>query len=224
LTQERLRTLYLDDLKQLVSYEEKKFPKVKNYNAWKKIPSILKETTTQKQINPFGDNDVWCWSDLHFNHANIIKYSTRPFPDKETMNQCLIDNYCKVVKPQDICIFGGDIGFMKEEAINNILDQLPGYKILVLGNHDLHRDGTPYDLHFDQIDICLFVELNISKVQLLFTHYPLDNVPENSYNIHGHTHRHNMPGNKHFNISVEQINYTPINLKDIVAQIPNETT
>ena len=39
-------------------------------------------------------NKVWFIADLHLGHANVIKYSKRPFSDVHEMNETLIHNYC----------------------------------------------------------------------------------------------------------------------------------
>jgi calcineurin-like phosphoesterase family protein len=199
-------------------------PKVREIYHWKQIKTFLAEGETPRVVglDPFGATNIHVWSDIHFGHGNIIKYCNRPFPDRRLMDQCLMGNYQNVVKHDDIVIWGGDIGFMKEHDINHILNQLPGYKIQIVGNHDIHRDGRVYELAFNERHLC-FV-LNVEDVdfeyQLLFTHYPLDptNVPDGCYNVHGHIHNHLVPGNKHINMCVEHTGYRPMNIKEVLKR------
>jgi len=219
-TNETLRDLYLKDLNMPDTYHGRTTPKVRNIREWKDIKMFLPEgTTVPRPLDPFGATKIYVWSDLHFGHENIIKYCNRPFPNKELMTQCLIGNYQKVVNHDDIVIFGGDVGFMKEHALNDILNQLPGYKILIYGNHDMHR-GQLLNLAFNERHLCLVI--NVEDVdmdyQLLFTHYPMDqlNIPQGCYNVHGHIHDKLVPGNKHINLCVEHTGYKPVLLKDYV--------
>lgn len=160
------------------------------------------------------DVDVWLWSDQHFNHKNIIRYSNRPYTDIIEMNEQLIHNHNTVVKPNDVVIWGGDIGFGNVNHINSYLSRCNGYKVHILGNHDLYRDGKLYPLQVDETHSC--ISLNIGNITLLITHYPLNDVPERCVGVHGHTHTHPRFTKYHYNISVEQIEYTPINIKQII--------
>ena len=86
---------------------------------------------------------IYIWSDNHFFHDNIIKYCNRPFEySKSGSLECLkyqINNYLKVVKENDLCIFLGDLVYLNKcnvEKFEEMFNKLPGHKILVLGNHD----------------------------------------------------------------------------------------
>lgn len=217
-TNQTLRDLYLQDLAMPDTGHYRDRPKVRDLTPWKKIEPFIANGDEPRKLDPYGDTKIYVWSDIHWGHANIIKYCNRPYPNRELMNQCLIGNYMNVVKPEDIVIFGGDIGFMKENQINDILTALPGYKIWIVGNHDLHRDGKLYDLAFDERHLCFVVDVEDHDMdfQLLFTHYPLDisNVPEGCYNVHGHIHNNLITGNKHTNMCVEHTGYKPVLLKE----------
>ena len=47
-------------------------------------------------------------SDLHFWHANIIKYCSRPFDNAFQMNEALVENWNAKVKPGDTVFHLGD--------------------------------------------------------------------------------------------------------------------
>jgi len=124
-----------------------------------------------------------------------------------------------VVKPNDITIWNGDIAFIAKEKMNMLLRQMPGYKIQIVGNHDLDRSGKLIDFEVNERHMCY--ALNVvdgdMEFQLLFTHYPTDNVPKNCVNIHGHIHQHRTPNYWNICTCVEQVNYTPVNLRSIIA-------
>jgi calcineurin-like phosphoesterase family protein len=86
-------------------------------------------------------------SDLHFFHANIIKYSNRPFldsdgnPNVETMNEGIISNWNEVVSKGDRVYILGDVamgGKSKAPKLAEYLRRLNGEKFLVPGNHDTY--------------------------------------------------------------------------------------
>lgn len=215
--QEQLRELYLADLALPSTFDGSK--KVRHLNHWKDINTIIRNGNSPRIIDPHGTTDIWLWSDIHWGHTNIIKYANRPYPNSRLMNECLIGNYLNTVKPQDICIFGGDIGFMKECDINHILNQLPGYKIQIVGNHDMYRNGTLYELAFDETHLCMTIDVpdHDLDVQLLITHYPMDNVPDGCVNVHGHIHTH-LADTWNLNMCVEHTNYKPMHLKEFITR------
>lgn len=215
-TNETLRELYLRDLSTKPDiHHGRDRAKVRNIHPWKKITA----SALPRTLDPFASN-IYLWSDIHFGHGNIIKYCNRPFPNRQLMDQCLIGNYQNMIKHDDIVIFGGDIGFMKANDVNHILSQLPGYKIWIVGNHDITRDGEVMELAFDERHLCFVVDVekDSRSYQLLFTHYPLDitNVPDGCFNVHGHIHDNLVPGNKHVNMCVEHTGYKPALLSDYV--------
>jgi calcineurin-like phosphoesterase family protein len=198
------------------------FPKVRAIEKWKRYTPWY--ATSPRHLNPLdvtGSPKIFLWSDLHFGHKNIIQYAERPYPNPELMNECLIGNYLNTVTNNDIVIFGGDIGFMSETKINDILTQLPGYKIGIIGNHDIHRDGKLYNLALDERHACYVIDVDdVDDVsyQLLITHYPMNDVPIRCINVHGHIHQRPAPTSRHFNMSVEHTNYAPIPIAKILEQ------
>jgi calcineurin-like phosphoesterase family protein len=226
ITNEQLRDLYLRDLNAPPIGGDR--PKVRNIQGWRKITTFLAEGIVEPRVlDPFGPTKIYVWSDLHFGHNNIIKYCDRPFPTKQLMNECLIGNYQSVVKDDDIVIFGGDIGFMGDGEINKILEQLPGYKILIYGNHDMDRQVKLRNLAFDEGHLCLVMDVDDHDLeyQLLLTHYPLElsNIPDGCYSVHGHIHNNIIPGDKHINMCVEHTGYKPILLKEHVLNRTRKT-
>ena len=166
---------------------------------------------------------IFFWSDQHFNHSNIIKYSNRPFEDKEHMNSVMIKNYFNTVNDDDLVIWGGDVAFGSVEETRQILKSLPGKKILILGNHDFDKNKLTFrnyhifDNHF--MSYCFSLKIENKICNILLTHYPVDNkwLPDNTLNVHGHIHVHTAD-KKNINISVEHTNYKPILLDEIIKE------
>lgn len=171
--------------------------------------------------------DIWISSDFHFGHENIIKYSNRPFKDVIEMNEMLVENHNKLVKPQDKYYCLGDVYFGKRGQ--GYLKRLNGHKRLIIGNHDEGTDPELLD-NFDKITAWrMFPEFG-----LLLTHVPVysgafvesthteGRRPKFSKNVHGHLHtntvkdqwgKNNDP--RYVSACVEMINYTPINIEEL---------
>jgi calcineurin-like phosphoesterase family protein len=153
--------------------------------------------------------DIWVISDTHFGHQNIIRYCNRPFADEKEMNEAMIERWNSVVKPGDIVYHLGDVYFGEQ---GKVLHKLVGRKRLILGNHDLGKD--PYiQNNFQKILMWrMFPEFG-----LLLTHVPVhpNSLFKVSKNVHGHIHDKNMDDERYINVSVEQIDYTPVHIETL---------
>jgi calcineurin-like phosphoesterase family protein len=90
-----------------------------------------------KTMNKNNDGSVYIWSDLHLGHGNVIRYCDRPFTDVAEMNTALLQAWKSTVKNGDTIINLGDLSLkLSKEYLATVIHRLPGYKILVMGNHD----------------------------------------------------------------------------------------
>jgi len=164
--------------------------------------------------------DIWVISDTHFNHANILTFKDyagkppREFDSVDHMNQCMLDNWNDVVKPNDTIIHCGDVLFGPDKVdwLTANFAKLPGKKRLVLGNHDNVKFLAPF---FKDI------QLWIQKDNFIFTHTPLHPTTlaeahrfgdGDILNVHGHIHSNPSPDGPYKCVCVEQINFTPVNI------------
>jgi len=210
-----LRELYIQDLSKIVNYGGNDRPRVRHPGKWAKLDSVvnLKESATT-----LDGRKVWCWSDLHFWHWNILEFSERPYPDMYTMHEHLLANHNDYVGKDDIVIWGGDIGFKGTGVLNEMLAEYNGYKILIVGNHDFNGKKLR-KLDFDETHLIYTIET--PEVGMVFTHYPMYNVPEQWVNVHGHLHAFPNPISnhpRHININCEVQGYKPRLLDEIVEQ------
>jgi len=156
-------------------------------------------------------------SDFHIGDANILTYEHRPFNSLHSMKETIITNIQKTVTPCDTLYILGDLGN------TSILDEIPGKIIVVCGNHDNYEEikNTHPDIYVSKYPIMID--------NMWLSHAPIGYVPpECPYiNIHGHLHRFQYgligrnweEGNRYFNVSVENINYTPISKDEIIEKI-----
>ena len=172
-------------------------------------------------------SDIWVISDTHFNHAPILTfkdYAGKPprdgFTDVDHMNQVMLDNWASVVKPNDTVIHCGDVlfGMDKVDWLTAVFAKLPGKKRLVVGNHDNLKMLAPFFK-----DMQLWIDM--SDKGLLFTHTPQhESTLAESHrfgdkpllNVHGHIHTNPSPAGPFKCVSVEQINFTPVDIQDLI--------
>lgn len=153
-------------------------------------------------------NEIFLISDTHFGHRNIIDYCSRPFQDVQQMNTELIKRWNEVVTDFDLVYMLGDFALYSKEEVIEIGRRLRGNKILLRANHDRCSNDTYFQAGFLQV-----VKKPIILEDFILTHIPMEN--SDMLNIHGHTHNHRANDNNHFCVSVEMVNYYPINLEEI---------
>jgi calcineurin-like phosphoesterase family protein len=166
------------------------------------------------------------YSDPHLGHANIIEYCQRPFSSVEEMNRVLVDNYNRLIGPNDTVLWVGDCFFKGHE---NLLAQMNGHKVLVVGNHD-RSEQTMARLGFDLVMKEAF--LNIAGVPCRVNHWPYDGPAKAAHKrprrrpgevlLHGHDHSIDKVTSKDsINVGVDAWNFKPA-LYSEVAELVND--
>lgn len=152
-------------------------------------------------------------ADFHLGHRNIHKY--RNFESAEEHDALVKENYHKVVGKRDTIMLLGDICFTVD-ALNEI-KTWPGYKILILGNHDLERVKIQ-----NVVDTYDRVYALHNKKHCWLSHAPLHpDELRGKFCVHGHVHANTIPDPRYFNVSLENIGFTPIDFNDIVKTLTN---
>ena len=179
---------------------------------------------TLKIENP---SKVFFTSDSHFSHFNVAKLCNRPYSSRSEMNQCLIDNWNKVVPEDGIVIHCGDfmlshkIGF---KEYSKYINKLNGTIYLTRGNHDRIDLGN-YDNKLIVND-CMHIQ--VEKTIIYAQHYPCLAF-NGDIQVFGHIHTlsdgkvhgldSEVPDKLKFNqydVGVDQNNYTPINYNQLI--------
>lgn len=78
-------------------------------------------------------------SDQHFAHANIIRYTARPFRDVDEMNQRMLDLWNETVKPDDEVFHLGDFYWLRGDnrsTCEALIKLLHGKIHFIKGDHD----------------------------------------------------------------------------------------
>lgn len=163
--------------------------------------------------------NIFLISDPHFGHSGVCKFTRddgsklRPWDNPDEMDEALIQNWNSVVGPQDKVYVLGDV-VMSEKKLP-IMHRLNGNKRLIRGNHDIY-DTKKYMTYFKEIYGCRVLE------DMILSHIPLhpDCVTERFKTcVHGHLHYRTLDDPAYYNVSVENIDYTPIEISVLRERI-----
>lgn len=161
--------------------------------------------------------DLYFTSDVHFGHANIIKYSNRPFASVDDMNEQLVDRWNKTVKKHDIVWSLGDFAFLPFERTKEILGRLNGQIHMVLGNHCQKIQQNRKEL----VNLGLvkevrdYKELSWDKQRMCLFHYPQrawNGSHYGSWQLFGHVHGTMEPYGKSVDVGMDSawvLGHTP---------------
>lgn len=158
-------------------------------------------------------------ADMHLGDSNIILYENRPYRNIEEMREFMLYNWNSVVSSDDeVFIVGDFIDFLGTSNPKEILSRLNGKIRLIIGNHDIGYEDFYRENGVDVIEYPI-----IYKNFWIVSHEPMymnENMPY--VNIFGHVHSNPMyktVSNHSFCVSVERIDYTPIDFEVIKASV-----
>lgn len=143
-------------------------------------------------------------ADEHYFHANSIRYCDRPFSSVEEMNETIIDNHNKLVRPGDVTVHAGDFAFVKtEQQVNEILKRLNGSHILLRGSHDKWMGPKYHEIWSkrfgNQLVVCCHYAMRVWEA----SHY-------NSWLCYGHSHGQLPPEGKSWDVGVDNNQFYPV--------------
>lgn len=169
--------------------------------------------------------EIWFLSDLHLGHANCYKFTNydgtkmRPWDDMLEAEEYMIQEYNKLVKPEDTVYNLGDVG-ARTDRISCFMDRLvKSRRILIMGNHDNKIGAKFLGKYFNEIRGCYNLE------NYIMSHIPVCSGSKGRFrrNIHGHTHGNFITINNdgkikdpwYRNVCVEVTGFRPINFSEI---------
>ena len=176
-------------------------------------------------------------SDTHFGHTNIIKYCNRPFKDAGEMDRHIVKVWNETVKPTDVVYHMGDVAFTSPEWCKHIIENLNGYKILILGNHDRAEEKMK-ERGFQEVHQSLEIILG-DNIPTNLSHYPYrgtddpyhktkfdhKNIPDDGkLLLCGHVHDTwiTKPGrykNHMINVGMDKWNFKPVSEDEVLAYL-----
>lgn len=191
---------------------------------------------------------IWLTSDHHLSHNNILKFCPgRQYKEIWEMNAKLVEEWNKLVQPDDIVYYLGDFS-MNFSQVRHLVNSLNGKKILVPGNHDevhpvnkkcrkdpekqreiyLNAGFSEIHLHSTLFIEELGITVNLSHMPYKamepgphgdkYENYRLDYDP-NTWLLHGHVHQHWKVKENMINVGIDAWSMKPVSLDQIVELI-----
>lgn len=166
--------------------------------------------------------DVLITSDMHLNHANILKYCpprAEAYQSVDDMTDNMIWLHNQFAQDSALVINLGDVVFGDAVTKNRLVGQLQGNIIHIAGNHD--RNALPLNTYKNG----LILECDQGIFEL--GHYPVRKTE--FFKLHGHRHSFDESGctETTFDCGVDAANYyfvdfTPFILAEVIELIENK--
>lgn len=180
---------------------------------------------------------TWFTSDPHFGHRLVANH--RGFgEDTEAHDKCLIENWVKDVQPHDVVWILGDLSVSHFERPLRIINDLPGRKRLIFGNHDhghpMHRNAHRWLKHYlDVFEYAApFGRIRVDGTDVLLSHFPYETDRhevrylqyrlrnEGRWLLHGHTHApERWTSSREIHVGVDAWGMHPVNLGTIATMM-----
>jgi calcineurin-like phosphoesterase family protein len=190
---------------------------------------------------------VFFTSDTHFSHKNILHLGDgRPYKDINHHNTELMANWHRTVTDKDMVVHCGDVAMGPWPDGLMCMKDLPGFKVLIPGNHDrvsslesaARRDRfmddylNVFDEVWDEVEV-----MTVLGEEFIVSHYPYngDHTSHDRHTalrpqdhgiplIHGHTHQTEQitwsaKGTMMLSVGVDANNFTPVSDEEIVQRL-----
>jgi len=177
----------------------------------------------------FHKTNIFASADWHWGHKKMLEYESRP----QGYEELLMERHRAVLSDNSEWYCLGDLALCRADERKKCAEavkSLQGRKHFVRGNHDgFSRRWLVEDCGFDTVQRYVQIE------NVFLSHFPLvhldDRYPAGvqemqkmfaisgaDWNIHGHTHSKPSPDPRCICVSVEQTNYGPANLWDLIKE------
>lgn len=202
---------------------------------------MITETCFQTHYGFRMIKNIFFTSDTHFGHRNIIKYSNRPFPDVEAMDDHLISQINAHVMEDDILWHLGDFSMYSHSkgkngsyyaACKKYRDKIKCQNVnIVWGNHD---DDSIQDLFSEA---CHLKELRLENYPIIvLCHYAMaiwNKSHRSAIHLYGHSHgmaepwfNRNMPGRRAIDVGVDNTykiigDFRPWSIQELLSHFNN---
>ena len=172
--------------------------------------------------------EIWFCSDLHLGHANMYKFTNydgtkcRPWDNYEEAEEYMIQEFNKVLKPEDTLYCLGDVASKTDRASYFFNSLVPCRRILLMGNHDNKIGFKFLSKYFNEIRGAYNLE------NYIMTHIPVSSGSKGRFrrNLHGHCHSNiitldnngKIPDPWYRNVCVERTGFKLINFSEIKTE------
>ena len=178
--------------------------------------------------------NIWFTSDLHMSHKAQFLWEPRGFSNENEMNEVLVENWNKVVKPEDIVYDLGDIALSDVQTAAKYIKKLNGKHFWIRGNHDTNNKVQYLiDYCWDQLYYVGWAEvLKEGKFRFYMSHYPTltanyddKKFSQHVISLHGHTHQRTnwlqVENPFLYHVGVDSHNNAPVHIDEVLTDIRN---
>lgn len=178
-------------------------------------------------------SEIFFTSDTHFGHQPEFLWKPRGFSSVEEMDEAIIENWNKVVKPTDIVYHLGDTMLNDNAHGLECFKRLNGQIFLIYGNHD---SDTRKNLLFTELSGKMLggwyaYVIKHGKQSIYLSHYPTltanyssdKHFSQNVINLHAHTHQKTNflnPTNPFmYHVGLDSHSCTPVHIDEVITDI-----
>ena len=178
--------------------------------------------------------EIFFTSDTHFCHQPEFLWGPRGFTNVDDMNEAIVENWNKVVKPHDIVYHLGDTMLNDTEKGIEYFKRLNGDIFLIWGNHDTdNRMNALFEACRSRLMGGWYAfKIKYGKQSIYLSHYPtltanFDDKHFNQHviNLHGHTHQQTnwlqVDNPFVYHVGVDSHNCTPVHIDEVLTDIRN---
>ena len=177
-------------------------------------------------------SEIFFTSDTHFGHEKSFLFEPRGFSSVEEMNETIIENWNKTVKPGDIVYHLGDTMLNDNTYGLECFKRLNGQIFLIYGNHDTdaRKNLLFTELSGKMLGGWYAWVIKYGKLSIYMSHYPTitSNFDQKHFSqhviaVHGHTHQRTNwldPKNPFlYHVGLDSHNNTPVHIDEIITDI-----
>lgn len=176
---------------------------------------------------------VWFTSDLHLGHNKPFLYEPRGFKNIQEHDNAIIENWNKIIRPNDKVYVLGDLMLNDNEAGIEKIKQLKGQIYVVRGNHDSEVRVNLYNNCNNIIKVAEGQFLRYGKYHFYLSHYPtlcsnFDNekpLKARMISLCGHSHSQDTFADWDkgliYHVELDAHNNFPVSIDSIIKDIKN---
>lgn len=175
-------------------------------------------------------NEIFLISDTHFGHRPEFLWKPRGFSSVEEMDEAIIENWNKVVKPNDMVIHLGDIMLNDNEHGLECFKRLNGQISIAWGNHDSDARKAVLCVLSNVTSLGYAHVFKYKKLSIYMSHYPTltsnydqKHFSQHVLSLHGHTHQRTNwldPKNPFlYHVGLDSHNNTPVHIDEVITDI-----
>lgn len=172
-------------------------------------------------------SDIFFTSDSHFGHQKEFLWGPRGFTSSEEHDEAVIENWNKIVKPDDLVYHLGDVMLGDNEHGMECLKRLNGSIWILTGNHDTTTRLALYDT-LPNVEVIGYADvIKHGKWRFYLSHYPtmIGNFGDTNpkfWSLCGHRHTKDKwydIDNKCYHVELDCHDNKPVSIEEVIENL-----